>query len=300
MLWFIYAFSTALLATIAVLVEKKTLKKIDPLLFSSVIAIFNFIIALPFALKIDYTSINLKIILIMAFASWFGTLGYLFITKAMKELDVSIVSPLIMFGPALTAIVAFLFLGETLTLMQIGGMALLILGSFLLKTHHEHSIKDFLKLLLDNIKSKNSIIFVFLSLFVYSISANFDRLILHKLATPVSTYIVFIHLFITLNFMILLAYNKKLDQVSVGMKNVGKWILLVSILTVSYRYLQMKATELANVSLVISVKRMSVLFSTIIGGTIFHEKNLTRRIIGSLVMFAGVILIILKEFNFML
>jgi drug/metabolite transporter (DMT)-like permease len=43
----------------------------------------------------------------------------------------------------------------------------------------------------------------------------------------------------------------------------------------------------------ISVKRMSILFSIVYGGLVFHEKNIFIRFLGAFLMFTGVVLILL-------
>ena len=49
----------------------------------------------------------------------------------------------------------------------------------------------------------------------------------------------------------------------------------------------------ALISLVIPIRRMSALFSTIIGGSIFHEDHHLQKIGASAVMIAGALIIII-------
>ena len=55
----------------------------------------------------------------------------------------------------------------------------------------------------------------------------------------------------------------------------------------------MQAIQLAFAGLVIAVKRMSAFFVVLIGGELFHEKNLLRKSIACLIMLAGAGLIVL-------
>jgi uncharacterized membrane protein len=58
-------------------------------------------------------------------------------------------------------------------------------------------------------------------------------------------------------------------------------------------YLKAVAIPAAMISLIIPIKRMSTLVSSIIGGRMFHEHNLGFRLIGGLMMVIGVILIVI-------
>jgi len=74
----------------------------------------------------------------------------------------------------------------------------------------------------------------------------------------------------------------------------AKWlILLVSVFTVGYRFAQSEAFKLTQTGLVIAMKRVSALFVVLIGGEIFKEKHKLQRIIATIIMITGVILIIL-------
>ena len=58
-----------------------------------------------------------------------GTILWLF---ALAQLDLSLAYPLISIGYVLTAVFAFMFLNEKITLIRWGGIALVVLGSLLI------------------------------------------------------------------------------------------------------------------------------------------------------------------------
>jgi len=70
------------------------------------------------------------------------------------------------------------------------------------------------------------------------------------------------------------------------------WIILIALFTIGYRYLLLEAMKIAPVALVLSIKRTSIFFATIIGGKIFSEHALLHRSIATLLMLGGVYLII--------
>jgi uncharacterized membrane protein len=78
------------------------------------------------------------------------------------------------------------------------------------------------------------------------------------------------------------------------LKKEWKFLLLVAILTSLHRWMQGEATALAAVGLVIAIKRSSALFTTVIGGELFKEKDLMRKSIACLIMIGGVFLIAVR------
>ncbi|MBI9067383.1 MAG: hypothetical protein JEZ09_08835, partial [Salinivirgaceae bacterium] len=87
--------------------------------------------------------------------------------------------------------------------------------------------------------------------------------------------------------------KKAKNTISSTLKNSWKLILLISVFTIIYRYSHILAIKAGSVALVLSIKRTSVFFATVIGGHYFNEKNLLRKSLATLLMIAGAICIIL-------
>ena len=88
-------------------------------------------------------------------------------------------------------------------------------------------------------------------------------------------------------------FHDGIKGIKFGIKTAGPWILVVALLTVGYRLAQMHAVKIAYVGLVLPVKRMSALFTTLIGGGIYHEHNLIRKAVSCIVMIVGVLMLVL-------
>ena len=138
----------------------------------------------------------------------------------------------------------------------------------------------------------NYFYYIFLALILYGFCSIFDKFIL-RTVSPL-TYIPIVHFFIAINFIILICiFHNGFEGIKHGIKNAGKWIFLVAILVTGYRLAYAQAVSMTYVSLVIPIKRMSAFFATLIGGKIFHEKNLVQRVIACIIMLAGSFLVIL-------
>ncbi len=77
------------------------------------------------------------------------------------------------------------------------------------------------------------------------------------------------------------------------MKDSWVLILILAVATIGYRFFEILAIkEAASVALAIAIKRTSVFFAVLIGGGLFKESNLLRKIIATLLLIIGAILII--------
>jgi len=286
MQWYIFAILTALLTAAAAIVEKKTLLKEHAMEFSTVLAVFNFFIVLVLLPYINF-NFSLKILAMIYTASVFATIAFLFVAKAVRHMDISIVSPLLSFSPAVVAVLAFFILGERITYLQLFGILLLILGSFVLEAENHNTKKIFTK----KFKS-NYFYYIILALILYGFCSILDKFILNNIS-PL-TYIPIVHFFIAINFIILICiFHNGFEGIKHGIKSAGKWIFIVAVLVTGYRLSQAQAISMTYVSLVIPIKRMSAFFATVVGGRVLHEKNLAKRTLACIIMLAGSFLVIL-------
>ena len=286
--WYIFAGLCALFAGMSAIVEKKTLKKQHAMEFSTVLAIFNFIVVLPLLVKADFHSISTNAYILIFGVSILGSVAFLLVAKSLRHMEISQASPLLNFGPVFVAILAFIFLGETITAVQLAGIFLILIGSYVLEIEHGfQGVFDPLK----KMASSKHILYIFAALILYGFSSLGDKIILGTIA-PI-TYIIVVQFFIAVNFIVMISvFHDGITGIKRGIRNAGKWILIVAILTTSYRLFQAQAVSMVFVSLVTPIKRTSTLFATIVGGEIFHDEGLTKKAISCIIMLLGAYLVI--------
>ena len=286
--WFVFALSAAFLVSITSVIEKKVLFREHATEFSATIAVMNFLITIPFFYLVDFT-ISPEIIFFIFVAGVFASVGFLFIAKAMRHMEISAVSPLMNLGPGFTAIFAVLILSEMLSPLNIIGIVTLISGSYILEIDFKsHNITTPIK----KIWKSRYIHYVFLAMGSYSISAITCKYVL-EFTDPV-TLIFVEQFFIVLVFLaILQLFYDGIGGIKHGIKKIGKWVIIMPVLIVSYRLLQSVAIQMTYVSLVIPIKRLSTLFSTVMGGGIFREHGLYKKIIACAIMIVGACLVII-------
>jgi uncharacterized membrane protein len=293
MTWYLLAFTSALLTTFATILEKKALFKTSALDFSFLVALTGFIFAIPFGINLPLDTLYSAGFLLLVIKTAMNALSYYFIMSALKNLDISNSLPLMQLSPGITAILAAIFLSEIPSSFQILGLLFLIIGTYLINYQKGSSVSDMFSRLY---KSRGHW-YIGSALFIFAITSILDKVIIVKFQILPEDFI-FLHHFITLIiFLIFYLVSKKCDFsiLSTISKNRSLLVivLLVGLLSVFYRYTQILAIREGQVALVLAIKRTSVFFACIIGGTIFKEETLMQRTLATVILIVGSALIIL-------
>jgi len=287
--WYYLAIISAVFSAIAAIYEKKSMQKNQTATFCSIFAIFTLILVIPFLFTIDFASLTSTTLFLILIKSLISGTAFFLIMYSFRHLELSSALPLLILTPGAVAIFAFIFLKETLSLNQISGMLLLIVGSYLILID-----KKTFKASLKSIRNSKGHIAIAIALLLFTASALLDKIILAKFKVPETTYIFFYFFFIAILFILILLFTNQKKTFLTSLKRSYKLILAVSVATIIFRYTQFLAIKNSDsVAMVISLKRLSVFFATIIGGTLFHETHLIRKSIATIIMLIGSTLIII-------
>ena len=286
MIWYVWALLGAVLSASYYAFAKKLLKEINQYVLAAGTFLSMFILLQLVALTRDVPAIS--------DGFYYGVLGGVFVNviavtlayKALKSTDLSLAMPMISFTPAFTLLTSFLLLGEFPTLFGLGGILLIVIGSYVLNISHDG--EDFLKPIKHIFKTKGTV-YMLIVAFLYSFGINFDKIVVIN-SDPIFGY-SFIPLGLGLSFLVI-SMIQKLPIIKTlqehGLKIIGAGALLAVVAVVVNIALTQQI-----VPYVISIKRMSVLFGVIFGGFFFHEKNISHRVLGALIMLSGMIVIIM-------
>lgn len=287
--WFYIALISALFSAAAAIAQKKVLFKLDALDFSFLLSIINLIFCLPFFLNTEFGEIAFQSLIILYIKNILGAAAFLYVMLSIKNMEISRALPLLALTPGLVAVFAFISIGETLTIVEISGIVLLLIGTYVLESKSSQSIIEPFKIF---IKSKKHH-YVLIALILLSVTSILDRFLLGGEKLTPSAFMGFQHLFLAINFLLIFVFAKR--NVGKLIKSINKeflfWIIFISFLTIIYRYTQVEAVKIAPVALVLAVKRISVFFAAIIGGKIFREKRLLVRAAATAIIITGAILI---------
>jgi drug/metabolite transporter (DMT)-like permease len=202
---------------------------------------------------------------------------------AIQKMPISLYSVINLSRIVFSIIMSLIFLGEKLTTLLIIGAMIIILGLFLVNK-------------VSNVKSKKEtslkvILILLVSCLLNAISAIIDKQVL-KYINPTQLQFWFLLFLAICYWSILLFKHKKLD-----FKKIKKnyWILIAAIcLTVADRFL-FKANEFpeSKVSIMTLIKQVSVIEGIILGKILFDEKNIIKKLLCSLLIIIGIILIVM-------
>jgi len=290
MTWFAIALLSAFLSAFAAITQKKVLFNLGALEFSFLLSVVNLLFSIPFFVFIDYGTINSFNLTILFIKSVIGVGAFFCVMLSLKNLEISNALPLLALTPGFIAVFAFIFLGESLKLQEVIGLAVLIIGTYLLESQ---KVKEIFYPFSVFIKSKYHR-FVILALLLFTASSILDKLLLVKLNLSPVSLTAFQHIYFAILFSVIyFIFKKKNEPVTkhISKANFG-WIALISILTIGYRFTQVAAIGMASVALVLAVKRTSVFWATIVGGRIFSDKDLLKRSAAAILIIIGAILIL--------
>lgn len=295
--WWTLALISALFSAIAAILQKKTLSNMGAFYFSFLVSICSVLFCIPFAGLINMTQVSHISLIVLFGKTILTTFAFWLVMSSLKNLQISIALPLMVLTPGLVAICGFLFLDEQLSQQQILGMITLILGIYLLELEDETKIFSPFQILWQSKQHRT----VISALLLFTITSLLDKILLVKFKLPPYAFLVFQQIFSVVIFSAILPfiihYQHEKDSKKIRQLFYENWILiiLIALCTLIYRYTQIEATKIASVALVLSVKRISVFFSTILGGTIFREQNLLRKTIAVVILLSGATLIFGRE-----
>jgi drug/metabolite transporter (DMT)-like permease len=290
MTWFFIALLSSFLSAFAAISQKKVLFNLNPVQFSYYLSIANLALSIPFFFFIEYNTINVSNLTVLFIKSLIGVAAFICVMTALKNLQISNALPLLALTPGFVAVFAFIFLGEELKTYEVIGLVSLIAGTYILESK---SLKEILFPINVFLKSRYHQ-YIVAALLLFTASSVMDKLLVSKMdLTPIS-FTAFQHLYFALLFLLIyfLFKNKLANRPPQISKTDVLWIILISVLTIGYRFTQIVSVSIASVALTLAIKRTSVLWATIIGGRIFKDTNLLKKTIAVLFILLGAILIL--------
>lgn len=284
-MWIFYALLNPFADASRNVFSKRASRKVDSLLVSWVNNLIPFLLFLPvlFFVELKFNTPFFVSIFVSGLINIAASILY---HRAISKGDISVVVPMLSFTPLFLLVVSPIIVGEFPDTFGLIGILLIVFGSYLLNLNlKEKNLFAPFKALLKNKGTR----YMLIVSFIWSISANFDKIGIQS-SSPLQ-YVLFINCFVAVGVTIFAASKQKIkkDEIMLEKKN----LLLVGILTALGFYLHMNALSLTLVAYVIALKRTAGMISVGLGYFFLGEKNIKERLLGSAIMFAGVIFIIL-------
>lgn len=287
-MWIIYALLTAFLFATSDALTKRVLASRDEYFVAWIRLLFALPVLLVSLIFIDMPHLDRTFWSATLIALPLEVIAIILYTKALKVSPISLTMPFLALTPLFLVLTAYLLLDEKVSVWGGTGIFLIAIGSYTLNIHKvQLTLLEPIKAIF---KERGSIMIIMVA-FIFSITSS-----LSKMAIEHSSPIFFGSLYFILVTLLFTPIAVK--------KNKGKIVItkkdIIPLMTIGITYslmiiFHMLALSMTKVAYMISVKRMSLLFSVFYGYLLFNEKRITERTIGSVIIFAGFLLIVLSR-----
>lgn len=204
--------------------------------------------------------------------------------KAIRLSPLSLTIPFMAFSPVFIVFIAFFVLGEWPDRSGMAGILLIVAGAYLLNASaSRYGLLGPIKAIF---KEPGSVLMIAVA-FIYSITST-----LGKVAVQHSDPVFFGFLYplvLTVPLTILIVIKGRLKDVVSRPSAFLPIGLFTAVMIISHFI----AIGLVDVAYMISVKRTSLIFSLLYGKFLFKEERIKERLVGSVLMMAGVVVIVL-------
>ncbi|MBI5195157.1 MAG: EamA family transporter [Nitrospirae bacterium] len=294
-MWVIYAFLTAfLLATSDALTKRLLFSVKDEYLVAWLRLLFSLPLLMISLLFVGIPPLDGTFWTAVLIALPLEITTVILYTKALKVSPMSLTMPFLAFTPLFLILISYVILGEKVSLSGAIGIILITGGSYVLNIHKaRYALIEPVKAML---KEKGSVMMIIVAA-VFSVTSTLGKLAIEH-SSPVffgSFYIVLVTALFT---PIAIGKNRdRFEKTHTGIIITKKDIILLILMGASYSLMiifHMVAISLTKVAYMISVKRMSLIFSIIYGYILFKEEKIVVRFFGGVMMLAGVVLIVLS------
>lgn len=287
-MWLILSISTAFFEATKDLFGKKGLLKADEYLVSWGLRFFSLPFLLPLLFFFPMPELDANFWWALLGSGTLNVLTTLWYIKGIKLSPLSIASPMLTFTPLFLLITSPLILKESPNLFGVLGVLLIVFGAYFVNMS-KFQQKDFLAPFKSLAKEKGALLMLAVA-FIWSITSNIDKIGVQH-SSPIF-WVIITNIYLSLIFSVILLFRSRKNLLTDISSNV-KSLLPVGLFSALALICQMTAINMMLVAYVISIKRMSVIISSLYGFFVFKEKFLKTRLLGVCIMVAGVFLITL-------
>lgn len=261
--------------------QKKIVQKNSAIVSNFYTYAFMSLCCIPFAIKTDWTNVGASVYYNAFFAGMLCSTGTACLIKALQSGDLSVLGPINSYKCIVGLVTAFLLLGEIPTLLGFLGMIFIIWGSWFVfdATEEGFSLALF---------KRRDIQLRFLALLLTGIEAGFLKKVI-VLSSPVISFYLWCFSGALFSFVLLILFRKGFEKVKTNyLKDYIIVATCLGIMQLSTNYV----FDNMNVGFALALFQLSTLVSLFLGFKMFHEKDMTKKIIGTIVMIVGSILVL--------
>jgi drug/metabolite transporter (DMT)-like permease len=214
-----------------------------------------------------------------------NAMAHLASTRALKLADASLVTPLLIFSPVFTLLIAIIFLGEIPSARGLLGVGLVLAGAYWLNRQAEAGWVAPFK----SLAFKPGVALVLLAGLLWAITPLFEKIAIRHTSPESPRFVAFTAtalLTMMLTPVVLIRGNLAIRKLALHRRE----LLLAGLIAGTAPVLGYTAYSLGYVGYVTTLFKLSTVMTVMWGFLFLKESGLPQRLPGSLVMVAGAIL----------
>ena len=291
-MWILFAFGAALFAGATAILAKIGIKNVDSNLATAIrtiiILVFSWMMVFIVGSFNEISDISSKTLIFLILSGVATGASWLCYFKALQLGDVNKVAPIDKSSTVLTMILAFIILGESISVTKVIGMIGIALGTYMMiMKKKDNKIEEGNTI---NINSK-WIFYALLSAVFASLTSILGKIgiegIESNLGTAIRTIVVLI-----MAWVVVFVTKKQGD-----IKNIDKksWIFIcLSGITTGLSWLcYYRALQDCEASIVVPIDKLSILVTVIFSYIFLKEKLNKKSFIGLIIMVAGTLILLI-------
>lgn len=287
MIYLVFAFLTALFESLKDLSGKFGLGRLDEFFIAWSMSALALPLLLPILLITGIPELNSTFWYALLAGGVLNAITLVMYMRAIRMSDLSVTIPMITFTPMFLLITSPFMLGEYPSAVGVAGVLLIVGGSYMLniKVRGEGFLEPFKKLVVDPGPR-----LMLLVAFIWSFTANIDKIGVQN-SSPIFWSVAMTCFLAVALFPVMLKFS---DHSREDIRKQAKPLIALGVFNALTFVTQMIAINFIFVAYVISIKRGSAILSVFWGYFFFDEKGLRERLVGVIIMVAGVFLITLS------
>lgn len=286
-MWFWLALGSSVFGAIDVILNKKALSKVSPVLLSWALFTLTIPILIPIAISQGLPSINSLFIIAVLGSSLTYVFSKTLLNYSLQQSLISKILPLTAFSGLFSYIFGVILLSETIRLIPVLGLCSIVIGSYILNA--DQAKEDLLKPFKLLFSSKNSILLL-ISIILAGLTVILDKIGLIN-TFPQNPTIVMLTEQIVMSLGLTAYLLKKQKDWVYDLKKNFKILFINSLVFLAIGFMIFYAYLDGPAALIIGIKRLQIFFILILGMILFKDKPTKHSWIASAVMVLGVLMI---------
>lgn len=287
-MWILYAFGSAFFAGATSILAKIGVKDIDSHVATAirtiVVLIFSWIMVFIVGSQGTIGNISGKTLTFLILSGFATGSSWLCYFKALQLGDVNKVVPIDKSSTILTMVLAFIFLGENITINMVVGMIGIGIGTYLMIQKKESIEKV--------VKGKAWLVYALLSAIFASLTSILGKVgienVESNLGTAIRTIVVLI-----MAWIIVFATKKQSDVKKIDKKSL-LFLILSGIATGASWLCYYKALQDGLASIVVPIDKLSILVTILFAYVFLKEKLSKKSIVGLVLIVVGTLILLIK------